>query len=309
MVLSYSNRINDTKDSKRYWITRWIRLFPVYFFALAIVMSYYYFIDNSFATSIGIRLPLEVLLIQSWIGKTSINYPGWSLSVEMFFYLLFPFLMHRIKDVKSKNLFWIFIAAYAIIQAAHSILFINSTYSNNVNISAFIYYSPYFHLNTFFLGMITGIIFLRNQEFIQSHKIPIKIAGYSMVISLFFLALMIPEKLFNIQLGLLTPVYAIFVFTFSIPTVVTNVLGNKFFIFLGNISYGIYILQFPLMLYTASLISNTHNLIFMLYYLVALIFISAIAYYYIEEPFIKFGKKITGSKYPLISRVTFQRSK
>jgi len=98
-------------SKKKYWVARFARIYPVYLLALLIIVAAKYkTLADDWAT-----LPLHLFLLQSWIPgyPITLNTPGWSLSVEAFFYLCFPFLLFWIYKYKAKSLvifsiiFWI----------------------------------------------------------------------------------------------------------------------------------------------------------------------------------------------------------
>lgn len=102
-VLGYSYFAADFSDGRtlrRYFIARFARIYPVY--ALALLASFPFFI----ADILRLRSPLQQILasaafvvspvaLQSWIPGAACawNCPGWSISTEFFFYLMFPMLI------------------------------------------------------------------------------------------------------------------------------------------------------------------------------------------------------------------------
>ena len=105
MIIAYSRR------GKIKWIdyykNRFARIYPVYLLAIiAMVIS----------TKIGSvnldDLAYNIFMIQSWIPEKalSINYAGWSLSVELFFYMLFPFLFSFFTKKRMKTSFIIIVS-------------------------------------------------------------------------------------------------------------------------------------------------------------------------------------------------------
>lgn len=90
-------------DKKAFWISRFARLYPAYLFAffLFIPIAYTKYIASAhepklfFASAI-----LNLSMLQSWTPLAqSWNGPSWSLSVEAFFYFVFPFVINKISGL------------------------------------------------------------------------------------------------------------------------------------------------------------------------------------------------------------------
>lgn len=285
MVVAYYKPAdsNGVISKRKYWINRFARIYPVYFLALIAVAIYYWTIDSSLFTSFKLRLPIELVLIQSWIGKTSINFPGWSLSVELFFYISFPFLLPLIAKLSSRKLAFSGIAIYAIAQLVYVVILLR--FGTGTRSELAINYSPFLNFGTFVFGTIIGMLIVRHLGAINQHKGKIKAVGYFLslvLLGLFIYAIDFQRFHHN---GLLVPVYALFILAFIPSSGITNWLGNSFFVFLGDISYSIYILQYPVWLFFRHYLgiegSFTTNEFFG--YILTLIIISAIVFKWYEQ--------------------------
>ncbi|MEE9391167.1 MAG: acyltransferase [Planctomycetota bacterium] len=87
-----------------FYVARLARVYPLHLFALCVVVCYRVFTQfyarithspNAIYTVPWVRLPDHLLLLQSWgiFGKPVWNIPAWSISTEMFAYLLFPLIL------------------------------------------------------------------------------------------------------------------------------------------------------------------------------------------------------------------------
>ncbi|MDP2776727.1 MAG: acyltransferase family protein, partial [Anaerolineales bacterium] len=83
-------RPNEKFDTGRYWTARFVRLYPLYL--ISYLLTCYYYID--FIAKIKPQKILaNIFMLQAWIPQyaQSFNYASWSMTVEFFFYAVFPF--------------------------------------------------------------------------------------------------------------------------------------------------------------------------------------------------------------------------
>ncbi|MGX6960451.1 MAG: acyltransferase family protein [Rickettsia endosymbiont of Pentastiridius leporinus] len=116
----YTNTINY----KSFLLARIARVYPLHLFMLLFVLIQSFYFPNSILPSDNFyTFFLNIFLIQAW-GFTDLvswNQPSWSISTEMFAYLLFPFLilfMQRLSIIKLLMVlilifYWIIFSPYA----------------------------------------------------------------------------------------------------------------------------------------------------------------------------------------------------
>ncbi len=286
MVIAYYKTLRESKSAVRikYWINRFARIYPVYLIALVFMALYFWFIDRNVVSSFYVRMIFEIFLIQSWIGKSSINFPGWSLSVELLFYILFPFLLYLLAKVKEKRLLLIAVVLYLVSQSVYFLL--TFKYGGDTRTAIAINYFPLLHLATFSCGVILGIVSIRWSDFFRKKPLITKAVSYTLVVVCFIALLLFTNFSKYHHDGLMTPVYFFFILGMSIESPVTKLLSNKFFVYLGDISYSVYILQYPVWLFFEAAMKHANVSAFFNFYLYLLVLVicSSVIYSFYEKP-------------------------
>jgi peptidoglycan/LPS O-acetylase OafA/YrhL len=281
MIIAYANK--SKLKFFEFVKNRFARIYPVYL--LAIILTFFYVVLSKNAIDFK-GLILNLFLLQAWFpGKaTSFNGPGWSLSVEFFFYFLFPFLLNAIYNKKKiRTVIFPILLIWVISQ-----IFLNVFLSTNFyegypsKTHDFIFYFPLMHLNEFLFGNLTGLIFIK----ISSAK---KNYDWLIFIIAIFLILWIKNPLgLNFHNGLLSLLFAPLILLISLNEGnLTKILNIKFFIFLGEISFGMYILQYPVFIWIQGVFKYFHVLQPLLEFYLALLIlliVSAGSYVFIETP-------------------------
>ena len=261
------------------------RIVPVYLLALLITVSLaVVFFGNNLSSARSIKeLVLSAFFLQAFVPTypLTLNLPGWTISVEMFFYLLFPLLL----TVQRKNI------KYFAVMAA--VLFIASQYIHlkyfpirktlGDNIVDTVFFSPWIHLSQFLLGMIAGYIFNRIKGIAPKYKF-LPLALFIAIILFIAYRTYRPENL-SFQVGLLDPLFMLLILSIAIND--PKILNIRPLVYLGEISYGIYILQWPVYQFL-ELMNERHMHIPMPYFfscaLIILVLFASLSYHLMELP-------------------------
>ena len=255
----------------------------MYFFALMLfIIQVVLFWDKNISI---IDLLLNFFLIQSCQNDTALalNHPGWTLSVEFFFYATFPVLIAVMVKLSAKNN----LILYSLVW------FISQGISFAINKS----YHPIIHLNSFWGGILLAKVLKeieRDNKLTWVKQNSNKILCFSVFI---FVALVsIPNQIVDFgHNGLFTPIFALIVLGIIYSdNIVTRVFSHPWFVYLGEISFGVYILQYPLYIFTSIFVRYLNNKFDKFLYsdlqgefyifLLVLVSFSAFAYHAIEKP-------------------------
>ena len=238
MYLNYHNKLIDFSSVKNFLKKRFFRLYPLHLLFLIIFLiievSKYFaqikyglvanneaFSINNFKTFLG-----NIFLIQTFFDYNTFNTPSWSISAEYYTYMIFALVFLFMK--KNNLLIFISLAGILIFRINSEIgLGIEKTYLSFLDC-----------VYCFFIGVFSCKIYFKysNLEIFQKY--------YSIIT----LILLIVSCLLIINIGgrfsFIIPLFFGLLLIFSANLKNENILGkivcNKFFVYLGSISYSIY---------------------------------------------------------------------
>jgi peptidoglycan/LPS O-acetylase OafA/YrhL len=289
MVVGYYHK--GKINFHQFILNRVFRIYPLYLVALIILIGISLFKNINYQD-----LLLNLFMIQSWIPDKALsyNYPSWSLSVEMFFYICFPFLMNLYYlRVKLDNIIVGVVIFCIISQILFQLLFYNIIAIPYWTIND-CYYLPILHLNEFLVGNLAGILFMEKYKQIKLNTLILYLGVFIIV----GLLLKYPIGI-NYHNGFLAILFAIILILMSISNdFICRKFASKQLVFLGEISYGFYIFQIPIMkIFSDSRIHKITGLTIdlpsmFLIRLSILIGISALSYLWIEKPLRDYLKRL-----------------
>ncbi|MGK6342236.1 acyltransferase family protein [Chryseobacterium sp. DT-3] len=284
MIVAYHKK--EKIEYIEYYKNRFARIYPLYVVGLLLYLVTRY---SNFSI---INIFLYLFGLQSWIpGKAMIlNFPGWSISVEFLFYLIFPVLYNYFYSKKNKSIWVAGIVLWIITQVFSHLYEDSLSYKGpHTESHEFLYYFPLMHVSEFLVGNLAGLYFVNNFKQ-KNYDIPVILAFAGVMLSLIFVPLFYHNGLMAV---LFIPL--ILLISWNNGTV-TKILSLKPLEYLGEVSYAVYITHIPILYILREILKQQNykfdiNSVFWIY-LAVLIFTSMLFYQFIEKPLRNYLKKV-----------------
>ncbi|MEE9412150.1 MAG: acyltransferase [Methylococcales bacterium] len=242
------------KDMKklRFWWERAARITPMYFIGL-LMMILLSIIQGREIDPLAVVLNFSFL--QSWIYpySLSVNPPGWSLSVEAFFYLLFPFIFYIFKIYNLSNVKVVVLSATTwMLTQIILIVVLTKEVDPDSLLHHLVYYFPISHYCSFLMGVSGAVLLINKRYLILNNMLSIVLVFsiiYLVVFSINNRAQLSNLIGMNLAFGssFFSPLFLVLIMGVSIcRSNVMKILSLRPLVLLGEASFSIYILQVPL---------------------------------------------------------------
>jgi len=235
---NYHDRIKEFKDLLEFVKKRFLRLYPLHFFFLIIflsieilrlILSSKFNVSSNveaFATNNFHAFISNIFLLQTFLQENTFNTPSWSISAEFYTYIFFSiFLIYR------ANLFIVIAFIFAI-------FFLKINYDTGFILST-TYQSFLECIYCFLIGVLFCKFYFKISDRINSQLVSVSLSLFFIIISILSIKLLVGNYQFFI------PIIFGFLILFSAnldkSTILGAVICNKFFVYLGKISYSIYL--------------------------------------------------------------------
>ncbi len=274
LAYTYAGKVGTEPERVHFWMARIARVWPTY--ALALALSS--FPGRTFPPA-GHAIA-TLFMVQAWDPwnpelASTWNGMAWTLSVEAFFYLIFPALQ-RWLDRRTGQALWILLVADLLLAVSCNVSAHGLDAQMYPGVLRFIPF-PIIHLPEFIAGAVLGNMFLRSERPATSSAWTFAALGFTAV------ALMLPNGPWT-SVSLIG--FAVLIYSLARErTVVARVLSTRLLLFGGAISYAMYLLQSPVRHWVHPFISSYSSIPWQLGIVpVVLIGFSALVYLYFEDP-------------------------
>ncbi|MEO5699344.1 MAG: acyltransferase [Casimicrobiaceae bacterium] len=249
--------LDSRADRRAYWIARLARIYPVYLFALVFMML----LDTENGPRPLISFALNASLLQAWFPTYVMtgNPPGWSLSTEAFFYLVFPFCVPLLRAMPG---LWRPLAAIIAVWLASQVGYHAGRQFLEVHhvevVHNALHYVPLLHLNSFLAGIAANLVLRRgswrnSRDAGQSSQagtaFALIVTSFALILAALWVlgrGLYVAGAFVSAANGLLAPLFALFIGALAVDrSRWTRWLAWAPLVALGEMSYAVYILQDP----------------------------------------------------------------
>lgn len=287
LFLSFNKRKNkEFFPVSNFFIRRFFRIAPLYYLAILYYIIQSYFLNNIISfKEIALNFTFTHGFSPQFIN--SLVPGGWSIAVEMAFYVTVPLLVSKINNLNKAFLFLLFslILRYLFTQyfALHPV---NNDLTLNANANYLYWYLPN-QLPCFAFGILFYFTTLSTKKIILK-KITFNIS--SIFLSSLFLSLFLFEK-YILKSSFFDLNFIFCITCYFLATLLNDntfsFLVNKITILIGKYSYSMYITHFIVLFISEKLFTiNTTFFYFIVYYVLIVIIsfmVSIITYNLIEE--------------------------
>jgi len=266
LARSYAGTRWNGRSLLRYGVGRVARVYPVY--ALSLLMVAPFILSDPAPRKVPL-VAAHGLLIQGWLGHLPVswNTPAWSLSCEMFFYLLFP-----LAAVWMQGAGWRKTLAVAAAACCLTHIMWGMGISDEIK--------PLIHMADFLMGIAASCAYdLLSRSPRRPAGAWLYLPGMALGAALIAYPAVLPSP---IDLNsALRPLNALLLVGFALGGgAAARVLSTRVAVYLGKSSYAMYILHVPLLWWYSRW---THQFSGPLY-IGAVIAASALVYHFVEEP-------------------------
>ncbi len=258
-VLAYNYCVPEDEGGmkvsrKGFWVARISRIYPIYL--ISIVLALPAFAYRAFEVNTVSRPEFVTgcvcvpVLLQAWVPLVAVswNIPAWSLSVEAFFYVMFPWLARWVARKRPLNavvfglaLVW---GCELLRNGVAAQLQGDAAVPEHGLLHNFLNYFPLFHIPSFFLGMCLGIVFRRGEY--QNAKLGS--FGFNILLAALCVLLSLKQIMPNVlySKAVLIPLFGMIIVLGALASQGDHpILGHPWLVRLGDASYGFYILHDP----------------------------------------------------------------
>ncbi len=228
LVYTYAGRPMILKN---FWRARFARIYPAYAFSLLVTALFFFYAVLTMnipffvwaKAHLKLASALVLSLLQAWVPPAALtwNAVAWSLSVEAFFYILFPFLLLVLVRRSQPQLLLIAAASWLTsLVFSGSYVVLNPDHLSVVNadvLGAFwlnaLKFNPLARLPEFLLGMACGFLFLRSRRE-SKLALPLVLSGIAAFLVVVYFSAVIPYPI--LHTALLAPAFAAIVYGFAV---------------------------------------------------------------------------------------------
>jgi peptidoglycan/LPS O-acetylase OafA/YrhL len=291
-----------------FFLRRFFRIAPLYYLALIVYLQ---ILGPSSREMVNINYPITPLSIaSSFMFLSGLNpywantiFPGqWIISVQMGFYLIFPFLFSRLNSL-SKAV-WLALFSAVISQLIYLIVYKRPPIPDAQLWKTFLYYTLPYQLPVFLIGFVLYFLIFSRRKWVINHFSRFLLAAAFLFILNLILTNILPYH-FVFSCSLAVIIYALSAYS-------PNLLVNRFTTFLGRISYSLYLVHYAVLHYLSKLqlIDFTPSPVVSFFIRFSLLLIisslvSFLTYRLIEQPGQKFGFLVINH---LLNRPLFPQS-
>jgi peptidoglycan/LPS O-acetylase OafA/YrhL len=258
-ILSFSyidvnGKIRGTR--KNFYIARFARIYPAYFLAFLlaapsnIMTSLHVNHIDTAVVKLFTGAFLVLTLQQAWTPWTAWywNFPAWSISVEAFFYLVFPFIAPRLARLRLSRCISLAFGLWLLALCAPAALYMfHGTVAApglNDHLQMAVEFNPLLRLPEFMIGILLGRAYNLG-AFPKLNSTLLSYGATILILGVFAFCPFLPHPL--LANGLLLPLFGALIYSLARGKgLLAYFLASPTMILLGEASYGMYILQIPL---------------------------------------------------------------
>lgn len=275
---------------RAFYVARMARIYPLHIVAMILAVAVLgrfgaTFWNSSNSPTRWLAAISQSILIQSWIPNEKvyfgINSPAWSISVEAFFYVMFPFLLAWLsRSFEGKSPRAILLATALLWSVSVTIALV----PHRITVWA-AYVVPPIRLLDFLVGMMVAIAFLRKREFTTriSGVTILEAAAITAAACAILASPGVPEVL-RYALFLM-PFWAFLIWIFVWQQgAISRVLSQPLFVRLGEASFALYLVHWPVIQIVTHTVGWEHAIPSIVLMFVMSLGLSVALFHLVEQP-------------------------
>lgn len=265
-ILTYVYPRLDIRGARRFVVARFARIWPMHIVALLVFLA----LVPSYARSSVVNVPwttlVTILLLHAWFPIPNIyaafNLVSWSISTEFFFYLCFPLLLWRWRQTWYVKLIVAFFLVCAIATLANRS---SGLLPTTADLSGLLYVNPLARLFEFTLGVAAAHVWRRfRSRYVLTLLFGTLLEAATVALTVFVMYRSIGWAGWAEHIGFIgkagsywlrgsgfncIPVAALIMVFACENGLLSRVLAFPPFVLLGEISYSIYLIHWPMLTY------------------------------------------------------------